>query len=76
MSIKTLSNVFLLVLCLVIFKPAVKAETRETDQTILVSLQKRLPSEVEEGAFIIVNEMQVLRYSLFAEGHLSPKNWL
>ncbi|MCK4853865.1 MAG: isochorismatase family protein [Bacteroidales bacterium] len=58
MSIKTLRNVFLLVLCLVIFKPAVKAETRETDQTILVSLQKRLPSEAEEGAFIIVNEMQ------------------
>lgn len=42
----------------VLLNPMVKAEYRETGQTIRVSLQKRIPSELDDGAFIMVNEIQ------------------
>jgi len=58
MRTKTLGYFSMLVLCLVLFAALVNAENRETDQTIKVSIQKRLPSEVEEGAYIMVNEIQ------------------
>jgi hypothetical protein len=58
MSPKTLSNFSVLVTCLVLFAFAAKAEIKETGEIISVSLQKRIPSELDEGAFIIVNEIQ------------------
>ncbi len=58
MNTKTLRNFLLLGLCLVLSAPAGLAETEKTGQTIKVSLQKRIPSESAEGAYIIVNEIQ------------------
>ncbi|KPL13342.1 MAG: hypothetical protein AMS26_14800 [Bacteroides sp. SM23_62] len=43
---------------MVLFASAVTAKTKETGEIISVSLQKRIPSELDEGAFIIVNEIQ------------------
>ena len=34
------------------------AKSNMSDQVVRVSLQKRIPSELEPGAFILVNEVQ------------------
>jgi nicotinamidase-related amidase len=58
MNTKALRNHSLLLLCLVLVAPAVQAKTKETGDMIKVSLQKRIPSEPDVGAFIVVNEIQ------------------
>ena len=61
MSTKSIMNYSLFVLCLVLITTAVKAESNGTGQIIKVSVQKRIPSELDEGAFIMVNEIQEWR---------------
>lgn len=58
MKTKTLNFCPLLILLLVLFGFTVLAKSNEADQVMKVSLQKRLPSELDEGAFIVVNEIQ------------------
>jgi len=58
MSKKSIMNYSLLALCMVLVLPALKAESNGTGQIIKVSLQKRILSELDEGAFIMVNEIQ------------------
>lgn len=58
MKTKTLNYFFLSVLFLVISLPGLQAETKNTGEKIKVSLQKRIPSDLEEGALVIVNDIQ------------------
>jgi hypothetical protein len=51
-------NLSILVSCLVLMIPAAAPAAGDSDPSILVSLQKRIPAEQEEGAFILVNEIQ------------------
>ena len=53
----------ILVSILVLMTLAAKPATGDADPSILVSLQKRIPSDQEEGAFILVNEIQEWRAS-------------
>jgi len=43
---------------LVLLAGIVQAKPKETGQVVEVSLQKRIPSDLEEGSFMIVNENQ------------------
>lgn len=58
MKTKTLNYFFVLVLSLVILVPALQAKTKETGEMIKVSLQKRIPSDLDEGALMMVNDIQ------------------
>jgi nicotinamidase-related amidase/type 1 glutamine amidotransferase len=58
MSKKSIMKYSLLVLCMVLVLPVLKAGSDDTDQILTVSLQKRIPSELDEGAFIMINEVQ------------------
>jgi len=58
MKSMTLNYFHVLLFMLVSFAPAVQAETKESGPKIKVSLQKRVPSELDTGAFVIVNEIQ------------------
>lgn len=48
----------LVVLSLLLVLPSVQAKNKATGQTIKVSLQKRIPSDLDEGASMIVNNIQ------------------
>ena len=48
----------LVILSLLLVLPSVHARSKGTSQTIKVSLQKRIPSDLDEGASIIINDMQ------------------
>jgi len=56
MKAKTLNLIFLLSISVVFFVPPIQA--KETGEIIKVSLQKRVPSDLDEGALIIVNDIQ------------------
>ena len=58
MSTKTFSNFSMLLVCLLLFAYALEAKSNDSGHPIKVSLQKRIPSELDEGAFIMVNEIQ------------------
>ena len=46
------------IVILILLASIVQAKPKETGQVLQVSLQKRIPSDLEEGSFIIVNEIQ------------------
>ena len=58
MKPKTFKYLSLPTLLLILFIPNTQAKSNKLGQMINVSLQKRIPSELDEGAFIIVNEIQ------------------
>jgi len=49
---------FLLLFLIELFIPLQQAQAQSKIATLKVSLQKRLPSEIEQGAFYIANEIQ------------------
>ncbi len=58
MKTKMLNYFTLIILSLLLVLPSVQAKNKATGQTIKVSLQKRIPSDLDEGAIIIVNDIQ------------------
>ncbi len=58
MNTQTLVYHSILLSCLVLFPAAGTAATEDQGHLLRVSLQKRIPSELDEGAYIIVNEIQ------------------
>ena len=58
MKPKTLNYCPLIILLIVLSGFTVFAKSNEKEQIIKVSLQKRIPSELDEGAFMLVNEIQ------------------
>ncbi len=58
MKPKTFKYLSLPTLLLILFIPISQAKNNKLGQMIKVSLQKRIPSELEEGSFIIVNEIR------------------
>ena len=58
MKAKTLNYISVLILSLILIQPPTQAQNKVTGQVIKVSIQRRIPSELDEGAFTIVNEIQ------------------
>jgi len=54
----TLNYFSILLLSLIIITPMTYAKAKDPGQTIKVSLQKRIPSDLDEDAFMMVNEIQ------------------
>jgi len=48
----------LFIMLLALYTPVTQAQTKNSDQKIKVSLQKRIPSKLDQGAYIIVNDIQ------------------
>ncbi len=58
MKTKTLNYFLTLALSLALFIPTIQAKKNETGEMLKISLQKRIPSDLEEGAFMIVNNIK------------------
>lgn len=58
MKTKMLNYFSIIMLSILLIPPSVHVKNKATGQTIKVSLQKRIPSDLDEGASMVVNDIQ------------------